>query len=95
MPSKINQELVKAFNIILCENDIGITNFTVQNVRQSLRNKDYIVISFDKSMDVGQCMEYLDNMKGRIVETFCGNESTASLSFDMKSFLLISIGANW
>ncbi|MBS9530406.1 hypothetical protein INQ25_03250 [Wolbachia endosymbiont of Rhagoletis cerasi] len=86
MPSKINQELVRAFNIILCENDIGITNFTVQNVRQSLRNKDYIVISFDKSMDVGQCMEYLDNMKGRIVETFCGNESTASLSFDMKSF---------
>ncbi|GFR16427.1 uncharacterized protein TNCT_201301 [Trichonephila clavata] len=53
---------------------------------KSLRNKDHIVISFDKSMDADQCMKYLDNMKGRIVETFCGNESTASLSFDMKSF---------
>ncbi|MFP3021226.1 MAG: hypothetical protein ACEY3F_08055 [Wolbachia sp.] len=86
MPNIVNQELVKAFNIILCHNEIAITNFTVQNVRQSLRNKDHIVILFDKSMDADQCMKYLDNMKGRIVETFCGNESTASLSFDMKSF---------
>ncbi|MGL5029490.1 MAG: hypothetical protein ACRC6C_05375 [Wolbachia pipientis] len=84
MPSKINQELVRAFNIILCENDIGITNFTVQNVRQSLHNKDHIVISFDKSMDADQCMRYLDDMKERIVETFCGSESTASLSFNIK-----------
>ncbi|MCX3065460.1 hypothetical protein [Wolbachia endosymbiont of Drosophila pseudotakahashii] len=84
--SEMNQALVKAFNISVCYNNIINTNLKVQNVHRGLRNKDHIVISFDKSMDADQCMKYLDNMKGRIVETFCGNESTASLSFDMKSF---------
>ncbi|WP_265023992.1 hypothetical protein [Wolbachia endosymbiont (group A) of Epagoge grotiana] len=84
--SEMNQALVNAFNISVCYNNIINTNLKVQNVHRGLRNKGHIVISFDKSMDADQCMKYLDNMKGRIVETFCGNESTASLSFDMKSF---------
>ncbi|MFJ5424034.1 hypothetical protein [Wolbachia endosymbiont of Drosophila barbarae] len=87
MPNIMNQELVRAFNIILCHNEVAITNLTVQSTDQTFfKKEDRIVISFDKSMDADQCMKYLNNMKGRIVETFCGNESTASLSFDMKSF---------
>ncbi|WP_264702910.1 hypothetical protein [Wolbachia endosymbiont (group A) of Volucella inflata] len=86
MPSKINQELVRAFNINLCHNEVAITNLTVQNVRRGLYKKDYIVISFDKSMDAGQCMKYLHNMKERIVETFCRSESTAGMSFDTSFF---------
>ncbi|WP_065095191.1 hypothetical protein, partial [Wolbachia endosymbiont of Nomada panzeri] len=87
MPNIMNKELVRAFNIILCENDIGITNFTVQSTDQTFFKKENrIIISFDKNMDVGQCMEYLHNIKESIVETFCGSESGANMSFNTKFF---------
>ncbi|QOD38347.1 hypothetical protein [Candidatus Wolbachia massiliensis] len=84
--SKMNQELVRAFNVNLCYNDIAVTNLTVRNVYQGPHKEDHIVILFDKSMSANQCMKYLDNMKERIVETFCGDESTAGISFNTKFF---------
>lgn len=87
MPNIVNQELVRAFNIILCHNEVAITNFTVQSTDQTFfKREDRIVISFDKNMDVGQCMEYLHNIRESIVETFCGSESGANMSFNTKFF---------
>ncbi|WP_265031947.1 hypothetical protein [Wolbachia endosymbiont (group A) of Merzomyia westermanni] len=87
MPNIMNQELVRAFNIILCHNEVAITNLIVQSTDQTfLKKEDRIVISFDKNMDVGQCMKYLHNIKKSIVETFCGSESGANMSFNTQFF---------
>ncbi|WP_425386517.1 hypothetical protein [Wolbachia endosymbiont (group A) of Barypeithes pellucidus] len=84
--SEINQELVRAFNINLCKNDIVMTNLTVQNLHRNFHKEDHIVISFDKSMGADQCMKYLNDMKEKIVEEFCEDESSASMSFNISFF---------
>ena len=63
--SKINRELVKAFNSVLLSDDTAITNLTVE--------KDHIVLSFDKDMNIGQRKDYLKNMRESIVGKFCGD----------------------
>ncbi|AGJ99086.1 hypothetical protein wNo_06800 [Wolbachia endosymbiont of Drosophila simulans wNo] len=80
MPStnQINRELVKAFNSVLLFDETFITNLTVE--------EDHIVLSFDKNMNIDQCREYLINMRGSIVEEFCGSESAADDLFYTDSF---------
>ncbi|WP_353287120.1 hypothetical protein [Wolbachia endosymbiont (group B) of Gerris lacustris] len=80
MPStnQINRELVKAFNSVLLFDETFITNLTVE--------EDHIVLSFDKNMNIDQCREYLINMRGSIVEKFCGSESAADDLFYTDSF---------
>ncbi|WP_265041754.1 hypothetical protein [Wolbachia endosymbiont (group B) of Melanostoma mellinum] len=63
--SKINRELVKAFNSVLLSDETAITNLTVE--------KDHIVLSFDKDMNIGQRKDYLKNMRESIVGKFCGD----------------------
>ncbi|CCE77164.1 MULTISPECIES: hypothetical protein [Wolbachia] len=63
--SKINRELVKAFNSVLLSDNTAITNLTIE--------KDHVVLSFDKDMNIGQCKDYLKNMKESIVGKFCGD----------------------
>uniref|UniRef100_A0AAU7YMD7 Uncharacterized protein n=1 Tax=Wolbachia endosymbiont of Oeneis ivallda TaxID=3171168 RepID=A0AAU7YMD7_9RICK len=89
MPNKseINRELVRAFNVVLHYNDAIATNLVVEKGSY----KDHIVISFDKNMNKEQCMNYLNKLKGSIVNVFYnGDEDTqynfAKLSFDMNSF---------
>ncbi|WP_353276841.1 hypothetical protein [Wolbachia endosymbiont (group B) of Villa cingulata] len=67
MPNKseINRELVKAFNSVLLSDNTAITNLTVE--------KDHIVLSFDKNMNIDQRRKYLSNMRESIVRKFCGN----------------------
>ncbi len=76
--SKINRELVKAFNSVLLSDETAITNLTVE--------KGHIVLSFDKNMNIDQRREYLSNMRKSIVEKFCGNESAANDLFYTDSF---------
>ncbi len=76
--SKINRELVKAFNSVLLFDNTAITNLTVE--------KDHIVLSFDKNMNIDQRREYLSSMRESIVEKFCGNESAANDLFYTDSF---------
>ncbi|WP_425383948.1 hypothetical protein [Wolbachia endosymbiont (group B) of Eupithecia inturbata] len=64
--SKINRELVKAFNSVLLSDNTAITNLTIE--------KDHIVLSFDKNMNIDQRREYLSNMRESIVRKFCGDE---------------------
>lgn len=80
------QELVRAFNIILAFDETVITNFTVKSIKRGFLSKDHIVVSFDKNMNVSQCMKYLNNMKERMIENFCGDESGASKLFNTKFF---------
>ncbi|TNK93870.1 hypothetical protein OUY_04165 [Wolbachia endosymbiont of Leptopilina clavipes] len=63
--SKINRELVKAFNSVLLSDETVITNLTVE--------KGHIVFSFDKDMNIGQRKDYLKNMRESIVGKFCGD----------------------
>ncbi|WP_143689282.1 hypothetical protein [Wolbachia endosymbiont of Nilaparvata lugens] len=63
--SKINRELVKAFNSVLLFDNTAITNLTIE--------KDHVVLSFDKDMNIGQCKDYLKNMRESIVGKFCGD----------------------
>lgn len=76
--SKINRELVKAFNSVLLSDNTAITNLTIE--------KDHVVLSFDKDMNIGQRREYLSNMRESIVEKFCGDESAANDLFYTDSF---------
>lgn len=64
--SKINQELVKAFNSVLLFDNTAITNLTVE--------KGHVVLSFDKYMNINQRREYLSNIRESIVRKFCGDE---------------------
>ena len=64
--SKINRELVKAFNSVLLSDNTAITNLTIE--------KDHVVLSFDKNMNIDQRREYLSNMRESIVRKFCGDE---------------------
>ncbi|WP_353280720.1 hypothetical protein [Wolbachia endosymbiont (group B) of Cyclophora punctaria] len=63
--SKINRELVKAFNSVLLSDNTAITNLTIE--------KDHVVLSFDKNMNIDQGREYLSNMRESIVRKFCGD----------------------
>ncbi|BDG76078.1 hypothetical protein [Wolbachia pipientis] len=63
--SKINRELVKAFNSVLLSDNTAITNLTIE--------KDHVVLSFDKDMNIGQRKDYLKNMRESIVGKFCGD----------------------
>lgn len=82
--------LVSAFNVHNYARNTVKTNFTLQ----SDGKKDYIVVSFDKSMDTYQCREYLDSIKRKIIREFYGIEEsndaeildTAKLIFDVNSF---------
>lgn len=76
--SKINRELVKAFNSVLLSDNTAITNLTIE--------KDHVVLSFDKNMNIDQRREYLKNMRESIVEKFCGNERAANDLFYTDSF---------
>ncbi|WP_254230020.1 hypothetical protein [Wolbachia pipientis] len=64
--SKINRELVKAFNSVLLFDNTAITNLIIE--------KDHVVLSFDKNMNIDQRREYLSNMRESIVRKFCGDE---------------------
>ncbi len=82
--------LVDAFNVNNYDFNAVKTNFKLQ----SEGKKDYIVVSFDKSMDTYQCSEYLDSIKRKIIREFYGIEEsndaeildTAKLIFDVNSF---------
>ncbi|WP_341822452.1 hypothetical protein [Wolbachia endosymbiont (group A) of Clivina fossor] len=82
--------LVDAFNVNNYDFNAVKTNFTLQ----SRGKKDYIVVSFDKSMDTYQCRRYLDSIKRKIIREFYGIEEsndaeildTAKLIFDVNSF---------
>lgn len=76
--SKINRELVKAFNSVLLSDNTAITNLTIE--------KDHVVLSFDKNMNIDQRREYLKNMRESIVEKFCGSERAANDLFYTDSF---------
>jgi len=80
MPNKseLNRELVKAFNSVLLSDNTAITNLTVE--------KDHIVLSFDKNMNIDQRRKYLREMKESIVEKFCGDEQGANNLFYTDSF---------
>ncbi|WP_353277562.1 hypothetical protein [Wolbachia endosymbiont (group A) of Agelastica alni] len=82
--------LINAFNVHNYFSNTVETNFTLQ----SDGKKDYIVVSFDKSMDTYQCRRYLDSIKRKIIREFYGIEEsndaeildTAKLIFDVNSF---------
>ncbi|MFL3876569.1 hypothetical protein [Wolbachia endosymbiont of Trichogramma kaykai] len=86
--SKINRELVRAFNVIIHYNNAIATNLVVE--KGSYR--DHIVISFDENMNKEKCMNYLSKLKESIVDKYYGEYETgerydvARLSFDMDSF---------
>ncbi|UPA54903.1 hypothetical protein MWH06_06565 [Wolbachia pipientis] len=91
MPNtKTVRALVSAFNVHNYARDTVKTNFTLR----SEGKKNYIVVSFDKSMDTYQCSEYLDSIKRKIIREFYGIEEsndaeildTAKLIFDVNSF---------
>lgn len=63
--SKINRELVKAFNSVLLSDNTAITNLTIE--------KDHVALSFDKNMNIDQRKDYLKNMRESIVGKFCGD----------------------
>ncbi len=82
--------LVDAFNVNNYDFNAVKTNFKLQ----SEGKKNYIVVSFDKSMDTYQCRRYLDSIKRKIIREFYGIEEsndaeildTAKLIFDVNSF---------
>jgi hypothetical protein len=82
--------LVSDFNVHNYARDTVKTNFMLR----SEGKKDYIVVSFDKSMDTYQCSEYLDSIKRKIIREFYGIEEsndaeildTAKIIFDANSF---------
>ncbi|WP_341814783.1 hypothetical protein [Wolbachia endosymbiont (group A) of Chalcis sispes] len=82
--------LVSAFNVHNYFSNTVKTNFKLQ----SKGKEDYIVVSFDKSMDTYQCRRYLDSIKRKIIREFYGIEKgnkaeildTAKLIFDVNSF---------
>ncbi|WP_265024841.1 hypothetical protein [Wolbachia endosymbiont (group B) of Protocalliphora azurea] len=76
--SKINQELVKAFNSILRFSNAVVTNFTVKD--------DHIVISFDDNMTLDRRIKYLSSMKEKIIQRFCPDESILDDNFYTKFF---------
>ncbi|WP_264719734.1 hypothetical protein [Wolbachia endosymbiont (group B) of Eucosma cana] len=76
--SKINQELVKAFNSVLLSDNTAITNLTIE--------KDHVVLSFDENMNIDQRRKYLREMRESIVEKFCGDEQGANDLFYTGSF---------
>ncbi|WP_353279864.1 hypothetical protein [Wolbachia endosymbiont (group A) of Ennomos erosarius] len=76
--SKINQELVKAFNSILRFSNAVVTNFTVKD--------DHIVISFDNNMTLDRRIKYLSSMKEKIIQRFCPDESILDDNFYTKFF---------
>jgi hypothetical protein len=80
--SKFTKKLIEAFNSdnYFCE-VIG-TNLTLE----SKWNKDYIVIKFDKSMDVEQCMGYMKSLKEKVIKRFFVTEDDADIAFNIKSF---------
>ncbi|MGL9758379.1 MAG: hypothetical protein ACR5LA_06075 [Wolbachia sp.] len=80
--SEVNRELVKAFNINLRFNGIAVTNLTVQN----LHGKDHIVISFDNNMGSKQCMDYLNDLKEKIIKKSYKNKEAAGVSYNLKFF---------
>lgn len=80
--SEVNQELVRAFNINLRFNGIAVTNFTVQN----LYGKDHIIISFDKNMGSKQCMDYLNDLKEKIIKKSYKNKEAAGVSYNLQFF---------
>lgn len=85
--SKINQELVKAFNSVLLSDNTAITNLTVE--------KGHIVLSFDKDMNISQRSKYLRNIRKSIVEKFCGNEKAAGDLFYTNFFPFNSDKGEW
>ncbi|WP_353285651.1 hypothetical protein [Wolbachia endosymbiont (group A) of Gastracanthus pulcherrimus] len=91
MPNtKTVRALINAFNVHNYNRNTVETNFTLQ----SRGKKDYIVVSFEKSMDTYQCRRYLDSIKRKIIREFYGIEEsndaeildTAKLIFDVNSF---------
>ncbi|WP_264705963.1 hypothetical protein [Wolbachia endosymbiont (group A) of Ancistrocerus nigricornis] len=82
--------LINAFNVHNYFSNAVKTNFKLQ----SEGKKNYIVVSFDKSMDTYQCRRYLDSIKRKIIREFYGIEEsndaeildTAKLIFDVNSF---------
>ncbi|WP_349967310.1 hypothetical protein [Wolbachia endosymbiont of Armadillidium arcangelii] len=88
--SEINQELVKAFNSILRFSDAVVTNCTVEvkSVKRSLfpSKENHIVLSFDKNMDINQRKKYLSNMKEKVIERFCPDETILDDCFYTKFF---------
>ncbi|WP_353282978.1 hypothetical protein [Wolbachia endosymbiont (group A) of Pogonocherus hispidulus] len=91
--------LVSAFNVHNYARNTVETNFTLQ----SEGKKDYIVVSFEKSMDTYQCREYLDSIKRKIIREFYGIEEsndaeildTAKLIFDVNSFPFYISDRDW
>ncbi|WP_353288413.1 hypothetical protein [Wolbachia endosymbiont (group A) of Tromatobia lineatoria] len=82
--------LINAFNVHNYFSNTVKTNFKLQREGK----KNYIVVSFDKSMDTYQCRRYLDSIKRKIIHEFYGIEEsndaeildTAKLIFDVNSF---------
>lgn len=92
--------LISAFNVHNYARNTVKTNFTLQ----SEGKKDYIVVSFDKSMDTYQCRRYLDSIKRKIVGEFYGIEegdtdevvlNTANLIFNIESFPFDTSRGKW
>ncbi|MDE5060651.1 MULTISPECIES: hypothetical protein [Wolbachia] len=82
--------LISAFNVHNYARNTVKTNFTLQ----SEGKEDYIVVSFEKSMNTYQCRRYLNSIKRKIIREFYGIEEsndaeildTAKLIFDVNSF---------
>ena len=91
--------LINAFNVHNYFSNTVETNFTLQ----SDGKKDYIVVSFEKSMDTYQCRGYLDSIKRKIIREFYGIEEsndaeildTAKLIFDVNSFPFYISDRDW
>ncbi|WP_353277547.1 hypothetical protein [Wolbachia endosymbiont (group A) of Agelastica alni] len=91
--------LVSAFNVNNYDFNAVKTNFKLQ----SKGKKDYIVVSFEKSMDTYQCRGYLDSIKRKIIREFYGIEEsndaeildTAKLIFDVNSFPFYISDRDW
>jgi len=75
------KELVKAFNINNMHHCIMLTNFTVQNSN----GQDYVTMAFDRSMDVKQCVGYLNKLREKIIWKFIP-EYRAKDSFNLDYF---------
>ncbi|WP_143688853.1 hypothetical protein [Wolbachia endosymbiont of Laodelphax striatellus] len=82
--SKINRELVKAFNSILRFGDDVFTNCTVDGTFSS--KEDHIVILFDNNMTLDWRIKYLSSMKKKIIQRFCPDESILDDRFYTKFF---------
>ncbi|MDM8335074.1 hypothetical protein [Wolbachia pipientis] len=83
--------LVSVFNVYNYARDTVETNFKLED----RGGKNYITVSFDKGIDEYQCVEYLRDIKRKIIgEFYCIKEestdeavlNTAKLIFDVESF---------